>query len=195
MYIYPQVHLPFMEALRLLESPKFDLTIKRLCYQIIENHNDFSNSAILGIQPRGIHLSNRIIKELKIILPETPILHGLLDNTFFRDDFRRGESMLKPNPTQIEFLIENRNVILMDDVLYTGRTIRASMDALLAFGRPKKVELLVFVDRRFSRDLPIEPNYIGIQVDSRANQRVKVRWKEDEGEDSIVLNTENTLDT
>jgi pyrimidine operon attenuation protein / uracil phosphoribosyltransferase len=180
-----------MEYIRLLESPKFDLTIKRLCYQIIENHNDFSNSAILGIQPRGIHLSERIVKELKIILPGTLILHGLLDNTFYRDDFRRGETVLKANPTQIEFLVENKNVILMDDVLYTGRTVRASLDALLAFGRPSKVELLTLVDRRFSRDLPIEPNYIGIQVDSRANQKVKVSWKEANGEDSIVLITES----
>jgi len=180
-----------MEYLRLLENPKFDLTIKRLCYQIIENHNDFSDSAILGLQPRGIHLSQRIVRELELILPGTKILHGLLDNTFYRDDFRRGENLLKASPTQIEFIIENRKVILMDDVLYTGRTVRASLDALLAFGRPSKVELLTLVDRRFSRDLPIEPNYIGIQVDSRANQKVKVSWKEAGGDDSIVLVTEN----
>lgn len=180
-----------MEYLRLLESPKFDLTIKRLCYQIIENHNDFERTAILGLQPRGIHLSGRIVQELKKILPNTKILHGLLDNTFYRDDFRRSENLLIASPTEIEFQIENKSVILMDDVLYTGRTVRASLDALLAFGRPSKVELLVLVDRRFSRDLPIEPNYIGIQVDSRANQRVKVSWKEADEEDSIVLITEN----
>ena len=174
---------------QLLSSPKFDLTIKRLCYQLIENHNNFSNTAIIGLHPRGVFLANRIHEELKKILPKANIDFGNLDITFFRDDFRRRESALVPNSTNINFIIEGKKVILVDDVLYTGRTIRAGMDAMLAYGRPKKVELLVLVDRRFSREIPIEPDYIGIQVDSIASQNVRVSWKETDDSDKIELIT------
>jgi pyrimidine operon attenuation protein/uracil phosphoribosyltransferase len=176
-----------MQNLTLLNGQKFQVTIQRLCHQLIENHNDFSNSVILGIQPRGILLANRITRELKKILPDATILNGNLDITFFRDDFRRGQDPLLPNSTQIDFIIEGKKVILVDDVLWTGRTIRAAMDAMQAFGRPEKVELLVLVDRRFSRQLPIEPNYIGIQVDSINSQKVIVSWEETDKEDKITL--------
>jgi pyrimidine operon attenuation protein / uracil phosphoribosyltransferase len=179
-----------MQNLTLLDGQKFQITIQRLCHQLIENHNDFSNSVILGIQPRGILLSNRIASELKNILPNATILHGNLDITFFRDDFRRGKGPLVPNSTQIDFIIEGKKVILIDDVLWTGRTIRSAMDAMLAFGRPEKVELLVLVDRRFSRHLPIEPDYIGIQVDSVDSQKVAVTWKEADQEDKVILLSE-----
>jgi pyrimidine operon attenuation protein / uracil phosphoribosyltransferase len=179
-----------MQNLTLLDGQKFQITIQRLCHQLIENHNDFSNSVILGIQPRGIFLANRIAAELKSILPQASILHGNLDITFFRDDFRRGKGPLVPNSTQIDFIIEGKKVILMDDVLWTGRTIRSAMDAMLAFGRPEKVELLVLVDRRFSRHLPIEPDYIGIQVDSVDSQKVIVSWKESDQEDKVILLSE-----
>jgi pyrimidine operon attenuation protein/uracil phosphoribosyltransferase len=171
----------------LLDGQKFQITIQRLCRQLIENHNDFSNSVIIGIQPRGIYLAKRIAEELRKILPGKTIQHGDLDITFFRDDFRRRESPLVPNQTRIDFIVEGKKVILMDDVLWTGRTIRAAMDALLAFGRPQKVELLVLVDRRYSRDLPVAANYIGIEVDSIASQKVVVSWKETDGEDEVVL--------
>ena len=164
-----------MRNLTLLDGQKFQVTIQRLCHQLIENHNDFSNSVILGIQPRGIYLAQRISKELKEIIPSTQIQNGILDITFYRDDFRRGDSPLVPNTTQIDFIIENKKVILIDDVLWTGRTIRAAMDAILAYGRPEKVELLVLVDRRYSRQLPIEADYIGMKVDSISSQKVVVR--------------------
>ena len=180
-----------MQNLTLLDGQKFQITIQRLCHQLIENHNDFSNSVILGIQPRGIFLSNRIAAELRTILPQANILSGNLDITFFRDDFRRREGPLVPNSTQIDFIIEGKKVILIDDVLWTGRTIRSAMDAMLAFGRPEKVELLVLVDRRFSRHLPIEPDYIGIQVDSVDSQKVLVTWKESDQEDRVILLSES----
>lgn len=180
-----------MQNLTLLDGQKFQITLKRLCHQLIENHNDFSNSVILGIQPRGIYLSQRIAKELKQIIPNAHIKNGILDITFYRDDFRRGDSPLVPNSTQIDFIIEGKKVILIDDVLWTGRTIRAAMDAILAFGRPEKVELLVLVDRRYSRHLPIEPNYIGIKVDSMSSQKVVVSWKETDQEDKVVLISES----
>ena len=176
-----------MQNLTLLDGQKFQITIMRLCHQLIENHDDFSNSVILGIQPRGIYLANRIAYELQKILPDAKILNGNLDITFFRDDFRRRESPLVPNTTKIDFIIEGKKVILVDDVLWTGRTIRSAMDAMLAFGRPQKVELLVLVDRRFSRHLPIEPDYIGIQVDSINSQKVLVSWKETDQEDMVIL--------
>lgn len=179
-----------MQHLSLLNGKKFQITIQRLCHQLIENHDDFSNSVILGIQPRGTYLANRISQELESRLPDATIQTGNLDITFFRDDFRRHEGPLIPNSTEIDFIIENKKVILVDDVLWTGRTIRAAMDALLAFGRPEKVELLVLVDRRFSRHLPIEPDYIGMQVDTINSQKVKVSWKETDGEDNVTLLTE-----
>lgn len=169
----------------LLEKIQFDVTIKRLCHQLIEVHNDFNHSVIIGLQPRGICLARRIQKELQSILKTKNILCGELDTTFYRDDFRKKE--LIPNRTNIDFIIEDKNVILIDDVLYTGRTIRAGLDAMLAFGRPKDVELLVLVDRRLSRNLPIQAKYIGITIDSIASQNVKVEWKETDGNDKITL--------
>ncbi|HEY1062455.1 MAG TPA: bifunctional pyr operon transcriptional regulator/uracil phosphoribosyltransferase PyrR [Daejeonella sp.] len=179
-----------MQKLTLLDGPKFQITIQRLCHQLIENHNLFENSVILGIQPRGIFLAKRIVEELKIRLPKVRIESGNLDITFFRDDFRRKDGLLIPSSTEIDFIIEGKKVILVDDVLWTGRTIRAAMDALQSFGRPEKVELLTLVDRRFSRHLPIEADYIGIKVDTIASQKVIVSWKETDHEDKVILLSE-----
>lgn len=178
-----------MQNLTLLDGQKFQITIQRLCRQLIENHNDFSDAILIGIQPRGIYLARRVAEELGKILGK-PVLQGDLDITFYRDDFRRRETPLVPNQTRIDFIIEGKNIILMDDVLWTGRTIRAAMDAMLAFGRPAKVELLTLVDRRYSRHLPVTANYTGIEVDSIASQKVVVSWKETDGEDKIVLLSE-----
>ncbi|MEQ8910054.1 MAG: bifunctional pyr operon transcriptional regulator/uracil phosphoribosyltransferase PyrR [Vicingaceae bacterium] len=171
----------------ILNETQVELTIKRLCYQLIENHNDFSNTVLIGLQPRGIYLAKRIQEALQAILNKEKIHLGSLDTTFFRDDFRRRDNPIIPNKTQIDFIIENKNVILIDDVLYTGRTIRAGLDAMLAYGRPDLVELLVLVDRRYSRHLPIEPNYTGTTVDSVASERVEAIWKEAEGKNQVIL--------
>ena len=174
-----------------MEGQKFQTTIQRLCHQLIENHFDFSDSVIVGIQPRGIYLGRRIVDELHQIQGGAKVAYGELDITFFRDDFRRKDSgPLVPSSTHMDFIVEGKKVILMDDVLWTGRTIRAAMDALQAFGRPEKIELLVLVDRRFSRQLPIEPDYIGIQVDSIDSQKVIVSWDEVDEFDRIELLTE-----
>lgn len=174
----------------LLEGAKFQITIKRLCQQLIENHGDFSNAVLIGIQPRGTYLAQRIQKEIQEMTGHTVQL-GIMDITFYRDDFRmKGTSPLAANSTAIDFLVDDKEVILVDDVLWTGRTIRSAMDAMQAFGRPGKMELMVLVDRRFSRHLPIEPDYIGIQVDSIDSQRVIVSWEEVDQVDSIVLVTE-----
>ena len=173
----------------IFDQKHFNITIERLCYQLIENHDDFNSSVIIGIQPRGTFLSKRICKRLSLLIENKKIKQGELDISFFRDDFRRRE-MIVPSATNIDFVIEGLNVILVDDVLYTGRTIRAAMDALLAFGRPKKVELLTLVNRKFSRHLPIEPDYIGISIDTISSDRVKVNWEETEGEDGVWLQCE-----
>jgi len=179
-----------MQNRTLLDGKKFQITIKRLCHQLIENHTDFSNTVLIGIQPRGSYFADRVKQELSEILKNKDLRKGNLDITFFRDDFRRKDGIVSANSNTIDFIIEGCNVILIDDVLWTGRTIRAALDALLAYGRPAKVELMVLIDRRFSRHVPIEPDYIGQQVDSMDSQMVKVSWKETEGEDKVILLSE-----
>lgn len=176
-----------MQKRILIESAQFALTVDRLCHQLIEQHKDFSNSAIIGVQPRGVYLSDRITERLKVILPKTPILHGKLDITFYRDDFRVKGKPMTANETDIPFSIENKQVVLIDDVLYTGRTIRAGLDAMLDYGRPADVELLVMIDRRLHRHLPIEANYVGKVIDSISTEKVKVEWKETDGKDKIWI--------
>jgi pyrimidine operon attenuation protein/uracil phosphoribosyltransferase len=168
-----------------------ELTLKRLSHELIESHNDFSDTVLVGLQPRGIHVVTRLKEILEEILGKK-IVCGNLDITFYRDDFRRRERPLIPSITNIDFSIENKKVVLIDDVLYTGRTIRSGLDALLTFGRPSKVELLVIIDRRFSRDLPIQADYTGKAIDTLISERVSVEWKETEGEDKVVLFTKES---
>ena len=162
-----------MERQVILNSKHFELTINRLCYQLIEVHDDFKDTVLIGLQPRGINVVTRIKSRLEEILNHE-VICGQLDITFYRDDFRRREIPLIPSATNIDFVIENKRVVLVDDVLFTGRTIRSGLDALLAYGRPKKVELLSLIDRRFKRDLPIEADYVGKTVDTLISERVSV---------------------
>lgn len=175
-----------MQKRILIESAQFALTVDRLCHQLIEQHKGFSDSVIIGVQPRGVYLSDRIVERLQTILPKAKIQHGKLDITFYRDDFRVKGTQIA-NETEIPFSIENKKVILVDDVLYTGRTIRAALDAMLDFGRPTDVELLVMIDRRLHRHLPIEANYVGKVIDSISSEKVKVEWKETDGKDKIWI--------
>lgn len=166
-----------MQKKLLLSSKQLDITIQRLCHQLIENHQQFDNTVIIGLQPRGVFLANRITKGLeKILKKEIPL--GYLDITFFRDDFRRREKPAKANATHMPFIVEDKSVILIDDVLFTGRSVRAALDAMTAFGRPRMVELLVLINRKYTRNLPIEPNYIGRNVNTIQSQRVTVEWTE-----------------
>ena len=169
----------------ILNEQKLSITIQRLSHQVLENHLGLTDTVIIGLQPRGIYFSNRIVQELKKQVPEHSIQYGILDITFYRDDVRKGLHTL--NQTTIPFSIENKQVILIDDVLYTGRTIRAALDALQDFGRPQKVELCVLIDRRFSRQLPIQADYTGKSIDSIISQKVKVYWKENDGKDEVAL--------
>jgi pyrimidine operon attenuation protein/uracil phosphoribosyltransferase len=171
----------------LLDAKEVNIILHRLACQLIENHNDFSETVLIGLQPRGKYLANRIAKVLKEDYKIKNIQLGHLDITFFRDDFRRGEKTLEANTTEINFLVEDKNIVFIDDVLYTGRSIRAALTAIQSFGRPNEIELLTLIDRRFSRHLPIQPNYRGRQVDSINEEKVKVHWKENEGEDAVYL--------
>lgn len=171
----------------ILNQQQLAITIDRLCHQLLENHLHFQDTVLIGLQPRGIYLSDRIDQKLRALLPEVKIPYGKLDITFYRDDYNKGEGLHIPNQTDIRFSIEKKKVILIDDVLYTGRTIRSALDAMLDFGRPEKIELLVLIDRRFSRQLPIQPDYTGRMIDSIISQKVKVLWKEKDGKDEVVL--------
>lgn len=177
-----------MEKQVILNKKHFELTLNRLCYQLIEGHNDFSETVLIGLQPRGVAVLNRIKAMLEQILGKE-IQCGTLDITFYRDDFRRRERPPIPSVTNIDFSIEEKKIVLIDDVLYTGRTIRSGLDAMMAFGRPSQVELLTFVDRRFKRHLPIQADYVGKTVDSLISERVSVEWEEIEGEDKVILYT------
>lgn len=170
----------------ILNEQQLAITIKRLAHQILENNNDLTNTVLIGLQPRGIYLSDRVVAGIKKEFPNAIVQYGKLDITFYRDDVRK--ELHIANRTDIPFSIEGKKVVLIDDVLYTGRTIRAALDALLDFGRPEKVELCVLIDRRFSRQLPIQPDYVGKAIDSIISQKVKVLWKEkDEKEEVVIL--------
>lgn len=158
----------------LLSPQQLQVTINRLAHQLVENYSSLEDVVFIGIQPRGVKVSEQIVEQVRAICPGQKVEYGILDITFYRDDVR--EEFHKASHTDISFSIENKIVVLLDDVLYTGRTIRAALDALQDFGRPQKVELCVLIDRRFSRQLPIQPDYSGKAIDSTPAQKVKVEW-------------------
>ena len=160
----------------LLDSKKIQIILIRLVCELIENHKDFKNTILIGLQPRGVLLYKEILKVIKKNHPKIDITSGILDFTFFRDDFRRSEKTLSANSTQIDFSIENKKIILIDDVLYTGRSIKSAMSAIDSYGRPKSIELLVLIDRRFKREIPIEPTYCGAKIDTFKGDKVRVIW-------------------
>lgn len=171
----------------LLTSKEIDIILHRLACQLVENHTDFKDSVLIGIQPRGVYLADRILTILQKEYKLNDLKLGHLDITFYRDDFRRSDKPLEANKTKIDFVVEDKRVIFIDDVLYTGRSIRAALTAIQSFGRPKEIELMSLIDRRFSRHLPIQPDYSGRQVDAINEEKVKVNWKENEGEDVVYL--------
>ncbi len=180
-----------MDRRLIFNSESLNITVKRLCYQLIENHHDFSASVILGLQPKGVFMAEKIKKLLASDFDlQVPL--GSLDSTFNRDDFRRREIDIIPNAMYVPFGLEDKKVIIVDDVLYTGRSVRAGLDAMLSFGRPKNVELLVLINRKYSRELPIEPKYIGKNVNTLVTEKVVVELKEQGAtEDSVWMIPKN----
>lgn len=169
----------------ILSEQQIALTVKRLAHQVLENHLQLKDTVIIGIQPRGVFLSDKVVDELGTLVEPSAIQYGKLDITFYRDDVRT--SLHVANKTDIPFSIENKNVVIVDDVLWTGRTIRSALDALLDFGRPKKVELCVLIDRRFSREFPIQADYVGRAIDTIVSQKVKVYWQERDSKECVEL--------
>lgn len=175
----------------ILNSNQLKITIERLACQLIEKHDDFSNTILVGLQPRGKYLCKKIVKILKSEYNIDNLKYGLLDITFYRDDFRRNEKILEPSKTDFMLSVENKNIVFIDDVLFTGRTVRAALTAIESFGRPKSIELLILIDRRFSRELPIQPDYKGLQVDVYDNQKVLVEWSDESKNEYAYITTIN----
>ena len=175
-----------MQKKLILDSDLLTVTLDRLCQELIENHGTFDSTVLLGLQPRGILLAERIREKLSVACKKE-ILLGYLDATFHRDDFRRREEPPKASETRVPFLIEGKSVVLIDDVLYTGRTVRAALDAMIAFGRPEKVELLVLIDRKHTREFPISADYVGKSVNTVDTQRVLVELDGDHKSNRIWL--------
>jgi pyrimidine operon attenuation protein/uracil phosphoribosyltransferase len=176
-----------MSKKTLLNSKEINIILHRLACQLIENHNHFENTVLIGIQPRGTYLAERLVSILEQDYNIPKIKLGQLDITFYRDDFRRRDAPLEANKTNINFIVEDKNVVFIDDVLFSGRSIRSALTAIQSFGRPENIELLVLIDRRFSRHLPIQPDYRGRQVDVINKERVTVNWKEKDGNDAVYI--------
>ena len=171
----------------ILKGERFNMTVERMCHELIENYGDFSDACIVGIQPRGVPFADRICAHLEALLGASIPHYGRLDITFYRDDFRTRLSPISGNKTEMDFLVENKRVLLVDDVLYSGRTVQAAMTAIQHYGRASQIELAVLIDRRFNRHLPIQPDYTGIVVDALDEAYVKVEWKEHDGQDQIKM--------
>ena len=176
-----------LEEREILNKESIVIAIERLCHQLIEVHNTFDNTVLIGVQPRGTYLNNRILKKLKLIVPNSEIESGNVDISFYRDDLMRRETPIVPEVMDINLSLEGKDVVLIDDVLFTGRSIRSAIDALMTFGRPKSIELLTLVDRRFSRHLPIQPNYVGKTIDAMESEKIIVEWEEITGLDRVLI--------
>jgi len=174
-FLYLSIKFSMKKSI-ILNSNELNITVERLACQLIEKHNDFSDTILVGLQPRGKYLCEKLVEILKSEHHIDDLKYGLLDITFYRDDFRRNEKILEPSRTDFILSVENKNIVFIDDVLYTGRTVRAALTAIESFGRPKSIELLILIDRRFSRELPIQPDYKGLQVDVYENQKVLIEW-------------------
>ena len=176
-----------IDSRQILNNKQIDIIIRRLCHQLIENHQDFSNTVIVSLLPRGQQVANKIINKLEEVTGNK-ISRGELDISFYRDDLRRNTEPIVPHKMNMDVSVDNKQVVIIDDVLYTGRSVRSAIDALMPFGRPKSIELLVLIDRRLSRHLPIQPDYVGKVIDSIDSEKVIVTIdKEDENDNIIIL--------
>lgn len=189
-FLYLSIKFSMKKSI-ILNSNQLKITVERLACQLIEKHDDFSNTILVGLQPRGKYLCKKIVEILKFEYNIDNLKYGLLDITFYRDDFRRNEKILEPSKTDFILSVENKNIVFIDDVLFTGRTVRAALTAIESFGRPKSIELLILIDRRFSRELPIQPDYKGLQVDVYDNQKVLVEWSDESENEYAYITTIN----
>ena len=175
----------------LVDADHFQRTLRRVAHEIVEKHDDLSALALVGIYTRGVNLAGRL-HDLIEEFTGASVATGALDITFYRDDVtvRAGEQRAHPQPvvkaTRLDFPVEGKSVVLVDDVLYTGRTIRAAIEAVFDYGRPERVQLAVMVDRGH-RELPIRPDYVGKNLPTARTERINVQVDEIDGCDRVVL--------
>lgn len=160
-------------------------TYLRFAHQFLEPYDDPTHPAVIGMQTRGVHMARRILSVIEQKFNTSPDF-GVLDVTFYRDDFRSKLKMPEVKVTEIPFDLYNRDVILVDDVLYTGRTVRSAMDALMAYGRPRSIKFCCMIDRGH-RELPVSADYIGLTVPTHADEEVRVKVNELDGEDAVYV--------
>ena len=170
---------------RLMSASEIERTLVRLAHEIVERNNGSENLGLIGIKRRGIPLAQRIAKLIETI-EKTPVDTGVLDISFYRDDLSTRDLRPVVEKGEIGFDVNGRDIILMDDVLYTGRTIRAALDALFDQGRPKSVQLLVLIDRGH-RELPIEARYIGRTVPTSRREIIEVKLREVDQDEQVLL--------
>jgi pyrimidine operon attenuation protein/uracil phosphoribosyltransferase len=170
---------------RIMDENDIERTLNRLAHEIIERNKGTKNIAIVGIRTRGEFLAKRLAEKISKI-EKTQIPVGVLDITFYRDDVRLKLRQPEVKTTEINFTIDDKDIILVDDVLFTGRTVRAALDELIDFGRPKTVQLAVLIDRG-NRELPIQPDFVGRKIKTNLNEEIKVNLREVDGEDSVLL--------
>ncbi len=169
----------------LMTAAEIDLALARIAAEIVEKLSPHDEFAIIGIRRRGVHLAQRLCKKVEAILKH-PIPFGILDITLYRDDLTTISNRPMLRETQIDFDIDNLSLVLVDDVLYTGRTVRAALDGLVDLGRPKRVQLAVLVDRG-CRELPIQADYVGKHLQTAENEIVEVRVVEEDGEERVIV--------
>lgn len=174
-----------METAKIMTEKDLNRTYQRFAHQFLEPFDDPAIPAIIGMQTRGVYMGKRILQVIKNEMGANPDF-GILDVTFFRDDFRTKLKIPEVKVTEIPFDLYNRDVILVDDVLYTGRTVRSAMDALMAYGRPRSIRFCCMIDRGH-RELPISADYVGMVIPTHAEEEVMVRVKELDGEDAVYV--------
>ena len=170
---------------KLMDAADFERTLARLAQEIMERHSDIGNLAIIGIRTRGETLGRRIA-DLIGAAQRVSVNFGTVDITFYRDDFRTHLPSPEVGPTQIPFAVDDLEIVLVDDVLYTGRTVRAAVNTIMDFGRPASIELAVMVDRGH-RELPIRADFIGRNHPTASNEHIHVHVREVDGEDEVLL--------
>jgi pyrimidine operon attenuation protein/uracil phosphoribosyltransferase len=177
--------IPTREKSQLMSASEIERTMVRLAHEILERSTDLDKLAFIGIRRRGVPMAQRLAKKIES-LENRAVPTGILDINLYRDDLSTVGDLPVVSNTQIDFPVTGKDVILMDDVLYTGRTIRAALDALFELGRPSHVQLLVLIDRGW-RELPIEARYIGRKVQTSANEIIEVKFQEVDGMEKVLL--------
>ena len=185
--------MPDTKSAVVMDADRISRTLTRIAHEIVERNKGVEDLALVGVRTRGVHIARRLARTLREIT-KTDIPTGALDITLYRDDLMR--YAVGPQPvvrrTEIPFSIDDKKILLVDDVLYTGRTTRAALDALIDFGRPKAIQLIVLVDRGH-RELPIKADYVGKNLPTNPEESVRVRFQETDGQDEVVLQQEATV--